>query len=491
MAMMLLCGMPLALTVAAPIDIGDRRQLFLDGKFIAESEGFRREMHPAQKQGLAITQTLGSEEGRIGPYGAVGREGDQLLMWYWCTEPRLISKGRNSLGFATSTDGFTWAKPTLNLVERMGTTDNNVVPAMGDTVAPMPPGSDDKWVMLKQGFWPDPDKAGLFLAFSKDGIHWRSDGTRVFPFVPDTQNQVRWDSRLGKWVAYLRKWDPDRRVGRLEIDNLTEPWPYNHDAEPRHIWGKDKIPVPQDELPTVMATDELDPPDCDVYTPVVVEYPWADDAYFMFPNLYQHFPDKKHGGEYDNDGILDIHLAVSRDGISFERPSRRPYLGLGEDGQPDSRAMYMLAGIVRVGDAIHHYYSAWDITHGYYSANPEKRGVGAIAHATQRLDGFVSQTADEHGGWLQTPELVFQGNRLELNVATAVSGVCRVQIESADGPVAGYTLADCDPIRGNYVHRIVTWQGNADVGKLAGQAMRLRIELTNGDLYAFQVLSGE
>ena len=484
MAVMLLCGMPFAMALATPLEVGSRRQLFIDGKFVAASEGLSRVVHPPVKQGPVIQATFGSEEGRVGPYGAVARDGDRLLMWYWCTEPRLIGKGRNSLGFATSTDGDTWDKPILNLVERMGSTENNAVPAMGDTVAPMPEGSDDRWVMLRQGFWPDPEKAGLFLSFSKDGIHWRADPTRVFPFIPDTQNQVRYDHRLGKWVAYLRKWDPDRRVGRLELDDLTEPWPYNHDAKPHHIWGQDKIAVPRDEFPTVLATDDQDPPDSDFYTPVVVEYPWADDAYLMFSSLYQHFPNKKQGGKYDNDGTLDIHLAVSRDGIAWDRPSRDAYLGRGANGELDSGAVYMLAGLVRVGDVIHHYYSAWDITHGYYSANPEKRGVGAIAHATQRLDGFVSLSAGEQPGWLETPPLTFAGSRLELNVDA--KSRCRVQLEDGDGqPIQGYSLDDCEAIGGDSVRQVVTWQGSSDVGKLAGRAVRLRIELTDGELYAF------
>ena len=84
----------------------------------------------------------------------------------------------------------------------------------------------------------------------------------------DTQNQVQFDRRLGKWVASLRTWTPDRCVGRVEIDQLLTPWPYRHDAELHHIWGKGSAPVSRDEIPVVFgASPDLDGPNTDVYTP--------------------------------------------------------------------------------------------------------------------------------------------------------------------------------------------------------------------------------
>jgi len=49
-------------------------------------------------------------------------------------------------------------------------------------------------------------------------------------------------------------------------------------------------------------------------------------------------------------------------------------------------------------------------------------------------------------------------------------------------------LADCNPITGDEIDRIVTWKGGADVFSLAGQAIRLRIEMKGADLYALQFL---
>jgi hypothetical protein len=279
-------------------------------------------------------------------------------------------------------------------------------------------------------------------------------------------------------------------VGRIEIDDLKSPWPYDKSVVPHYIWGKQHPPVPRHDIPTVFATDHLDPPDSDVYTPVVVEYPWADGVYLMFPSLYQHFPEPSQGGRYANDGLLDIHLAVSRDGIRWQRPSRRPYLALGSKNEPDSKRLYMFAGMVRTGDTIHHYYGGSQLTHGHYAAVRSLHGTGSVCHATQRLDGFVSISAGARPGELMTKPLTFAGSRLVLNLATAATGLCRVEIQDRHGTtISGFRLDDCDPIRTNDVRHVVTWRGNADVSELAGQPIRLRVCLVNADLFAFQFKS--
>ena len=470
------------------MDIGDRKQLFIDDRLIGQRHGLTFEMHPPVKHGAVIVPELPSEAGRVGPYGSVVRDGDRLMMWYWAMERRDTQKGRRALCLALSEDGHQWEKPMLGLVERGGSKENNAVPANGDTVSINPNGeAKERFVLLRAEGFGGADKGGLYLSFSGDGIHWRQHKPRLLPLLPDTQNQVQYDRRLGRWVAYVRLWDPDRRVGRIVIDDLKAPWPYDKSATPHYIWGKDHPPVPKREIPTVFATDELDPDDCDVYTPVVVEYPWADDVYLMFPSLYQHFPGPNDGGLYPNDGLLDIHLAVSRDAEHWARPSRRPYLGLGREDEPDSKRLYMFAGMVRTGDTIHHYYGGSQLTHGHYSAVKSLHGTGSVCHATQRLDGFVSLQAGARRGELATAPLVFQGARLELNVATASTGLCRVEIQDDAGhPVDGYALADCHPIRGNSVSHVASWGGKSDVSALAGKSIRLRIELANADLYALQ-----
>jgi hypothetical protein len=470
------------------MDIGSRKQLFLDDRLIARQSNLEFRVHSPVKQGPVILPELPSEAGRVGLYGTVWPVDGKLMMWYWAFEKRTEKRHGRGLALATSSDGLHWEKPILGLVSRGGDKQNNLVSTHGDTVALNPAGPpEERFVLLRPKGFDNSANTGLFLCFSGDGIHWREQPERVFPFLPDTQNQVQFDERLGKWVAYLRGWNPGRCVVRAEIEDLKSPWPYEPLVKPRRLWGEDKPAVPSRELPTVLARDDQDPKDCDIYTPVVVRYPWADDAYFMFPSFYQHFPTPKQGGRFENDGILDIHLAVSRDGIDWQRPSRRPYIPLGEEGSPDSKFMFMFAGLVRQGDEILHYYCGYDVTHGEYHATPSMDHKGAICLARQRLDGFVSLTAGAEPGMLTTKPIQFSGQALELNLATAATGFCRVSLLGSDGkPLPGFALDDCPPLRGNSVRQRVVWNGGADLSAQAGAAVQVQIELRNADLYALQ-----
>lgn len=59
-------------------------------------------------------------------------------------------------------------------------------------------------------------------------------------------------------------------------------------------------------------------------------------------------------------------------------------------------------------------------------------------------------------------------------------------LDKGNMPIKGFTDEDCDLIRGNHVHYIVTWHGKNDVSRFAGKIVRLRFEMRNAKLYAFQ-----
>ena len=47
-------------------------------------------------------------------------------------------------------------------------------------------------------------------------------------------------------------------------------------------------------------------------------------------------------------------------------------------------------------------------------------------------------------------------------------------------------MDDCDELFGDTLERAVTWQGQGDVGALAGKVVRLRFDLRDADVYSFQ-----
>jgi len=83
--------------------------------------------------------------------------------------------------------------------------------------------------------------------------------------------------------------------------------------------------------------------------------------------------------------------------------------------------------------------------------------------------------------------VVFQGNRLRLNVDTGAMGTAFVELRDAAGkPLPGFILQDCEEIGGNYIDQVVYWKAKPVVSTLVGKPVRLYFKLTRAKLYAFQ-----
>ena len=86
-----------------------------------------------------------------------------------------------------------------------------------------------------------------------------------------------------------------------------------------------------------------------------------------------------------------------------------------------------------------------------------------------------------------TRPFVFSGRKLAINFATSSAGSLRFELQKAEGhPWPGLALADCQEQIGNEIERIVTWKSNNDLGKIAGQVVRLHCWCKDADLFALQ-----
>lgn len=86
---------------------------------------------------------------------------------------------------------------------------------------------------------------------------------------------------------------------------------------------------------------------------------------------------------------------------------------------------------------------------------------------------------------MTTRPLIFEGTRLELNIATSASGIAIVELLDSEGNVLpGFSRAEADPIIGNAIQHTVTWQSSSDVSALAGKPIRIRFLLEDADLYS-------
>ncbi len=477
----------------APIDVGGRKQLFIDGRFIARSRGITLTLHPPRKAGAVMLPEAPWERDYIGAYLSVIEHDGALKMWYMSG----AGKGDPHLCYATSSDGVRWERPDLGQVEFQGSRRNNIVLArFREGAVVLDPGApaEQRFKTLEAFGGSSPSALGtsssgaLMLMSSPDGIRWGHE-CEVLPFHPDTMNVLLWDARIGKYVAYLRGWNPLRVVVRTEIPRgrLFQTWPYTPSPKPYFLWSflKGNWPAAiRTELPTVIAADNRDPAASDIYTPNVQVYPWAEDVYVAFPSLFRHTAPP--GSErVPMNGVLDVQFASSRDGIHFDRTQREPYARMGLPGEPDQRGVYVGLGMIRRGDEIWQYYGGHAADH-----NATERAATAIMRLVQRLDGFVAAEAGTDEGEIVTPLLRFEGTRLELNADTSAAGTARVELLDASGvPVPGFELRNCAPVIANDVAHPVTWVGNPDLARFQGPPVALRFRLRNARLYAFQFRS--
>ena len=106
-----------------PLDIGNRRQVFIDQQFLAKARDVELVVHPPRKTGeRTIVPDRPWERNDVGCYSTVIKVGETYHMWY-ASHPGLC--------YARSKDGITWEKPNLGLAEFEGSKDNNIVVGYG------------------------------------------------------------------------------------------------------------------------------------------------------------------------------------------------------------------------------------------------------------------------------------------------------------------------------------------------------------------------
>jgi hypothetical protein len=499
---------------AEALKIENRRQVFVDGRFLADARNVSLHLHTPRKTGeFTIEPDHPWEKGGIGPYSSVLRAGDSYHMWYHAMDAANwdAAKHAGCICYARSRDGIRWEKPELGLTEYAGTTKNNIVLGHGaggvrigqaggmvfiDPTAP----EAERFRMVRRH---EETGEGIHVFSSADGIRWKLTHRGVLTARAqkkghhlDSQNVIFWDERIRKYVAYGRRnlrrdGSQGRSVFRGEAPDLAS------------------FPVAQD-LPVVLGPDRLDlfhgsVAVVDYYTNATIKLAGVDDAYYMFPTAYYHYvwdALAEFGKQVPtNAGPIHTQFAASRDGMTWHRFGRRPFVDLGLKGTFDSGSCRVIHGVVPSvsGREMYLYYWGSDWLHGWDRDDRNKRlltraglapsrNIAVLSRLVLRRDGFVSARAAYSGGVFTTPPVVFRGSKLRLNVDTSATGIVRAGILDARGQaIPGYRVEDCDRIHtANETDRVVTWRGKSDVQGLAGTPVRLRFAMRDADLYAFQ-----
>lgn len=104
------------------LNIGSRRQIFMDGRFLAKSSNVDLIVHPPQKTDEHTIVPQQPWEPYLGSHISALKMGDTYHLWYTT---------RGVLCYARSQDGIHYEKPDLGLAHYEGSTHNNIVVGHG------------------------------------------------------------------------------------------------------------------------------------------------------------------------------------------------------------------------------------------------------------------------------------------------------------------------------------------------------------------------
>jgi hypothetical protein len=483
--------------IASPIPVSSDKQLFIDYKFIGSSNKITINANAPLKCMVAISTDKQWESSGI--YGSsVIQDGNLIRLYYSAVEfDKPHTWGKSRVCYAESTDGLNWNKPSLNQVAYRGSKGNNILDLenLGHIfIDPLASPSKRYKMIAFNGSMSDVNNGGMYLYYSSDALTWHKSSIRAFPFYYDSDdNQIICDQVSGKYLAYFRQWSvrspgtieectikPLRTVGLIILnqDELEKTWPFKN-LQKFYPWGARNLPSPSVEGQTVLACDSNDPADTDICNGVINKYVDAPDIFIALPTVYRHFPQT--GSKWINDGLTEIQLATSRNGVNWKR-YRKPYISTSSSNETAMKAgtVFMGLGVVKSGNCLLHYYSASPNTYGQ---PPSKPGMYKLYCAIQRLDGFVSADAPYEGGSFVTPDLIYKGKTLLLNIDTFGTGEAMVEILE---PNTHRILVTSKTIKGNFISKQVDWVSTNNIGPWAGKVIELRFTMRNAKLYAFQ-----
>ena len=485
---------------ATPIEIGSRRELFVDHHLIVKLIDARLVLHRPRPREIAIRFDR-PWEGNTSGYPTVMRDGNVLKMIYR-GHSMIWDGGRLRMAlspvvcYAESRDGIEWTRPNVRLHPLGGAIaklvkdpldNNNLWPGSSFS------GNFAPYLDQRPGCPPEEKfkafggncKTGLHPFTSPDAIRWTKRDEPLFNRgALDSLNVLFWEPRLGKYVIYYRTVvDGMRSIAMTTSPDLR-------------VWSE-SVPLEYPGSPRQQ-----------MYTNGIHPYHRAPHILFGFPTRYTARKMTKNvrllepvelraelTAAYARVGsdLSDGLFMSSRDGVRFHRWDEALLRPDAEAGPAATNWMY--------GDN-YQSYGLFETASAREGAPPElsmlvsegywRTGDSRLRRYTIRLDGFVSVRAPFSGGELLTKPLRFAGEELRLNYSTSAAGSVRVEIQDAEGAaVPGFALDDNVESIGDSVEHTVQWKSGPDVSSLAGRRIRLRFVLKDADVYSFQFASRE
>lgn len=497
-------------TVSVPDHPSDAssKVLFLDGLEVAEMKGVDLTVQEARRHTRNPLIDVGPEgsfdSDRVFNHGTVLNDGVGYRMWYGAIhEPLPVEKTNETdlndedrtnpqsvpwwdtitCGYAESEDGVDWKRTHLGLAEWNGTKDNNLVPHLRH--APLMIRDDDEqdpnrrykslylWNSGEMCEMAGSGKYGVeydlrdeyfpaILFTSPDGIDLTPHDARVIfsdgdakPFSIIPQSLFRDDAEpdpARRWKAYGFTSLNLRRRGTAMI--------YSEDALTWYAHSENPVLDP-----SVRGTPAIvGGPESQIHDTVV--FPYA--GYYLALYQCQH-----------NSEILDVELAMSRDGETFVhiQPGSK-ILPLGPEGSWESEHLFPTVPVI-LDEEVRIYYGGGRMIDVPLEdrARLGSRTLKVLPGlATLRKDGFTSVGLREEGrGSLTTlPFQLKEPCRLQLNANCKAD--CWIAVEvlepTTPPPLDGYSIQDCDPVTEDDIAFPVRWRESTDLP--IGVLMRVR-----------------
>lgn len=410
------------------------------------------EKHP--KNPLLVPDRSWEEDVHL--YGSVMKIDGLYKMWYYA---RSESYSVRSVCYAESEDGIHWKKPELDVVRYRGQRTNIVFGTLtmgkgfeeNDTVLYTPWDEGREYKMLyvaryerdtdmindvrvpyysrmereyrDSGDWQMAEKCAMrvereqsrpvpssvYIATSRDGIHWREADAPAVPYMDDISHMM-YDPykkiyRLyGRGFAYnSARCAADRN--KAFFDGYLGRAVFMAASRDAIHWDRERL---------VMTADGFDRPGDEIYSLSV--FPW-EGRYLGLVQMYHGAPD---------DMTLDIQLAISDDGERFERiGDRSPIIPLGQVGEWD-RFNTCVGDCPQIADGkVRFYFNGAVFRHLQIRGSCEYGGADTwnrivrIGMGECLPDRFACAQASFSGGTMKTVPLRIAYKRLHLNVDSA------------------------------------------------------------------------
>lgn len=443
-------------------------QLFVDDYWIADSTNISVTLHQPTKH-PNNPLIVGDVEWEETPYcfgTTIYDEEDSIFkLWYQSYNYDQPVETRTPILYATSSDGIEWERPNLGVIEFNGSKENNIILqnyGYNDLYSPSvikdatDPDTTRRYKMIWWDYLGERDwhlDAGMCVAFSSDGIHWKKysgnpvlRAARIEQSISDVMS-VMHDKKSGKYVAYTKGWKDIDTPEEFRQIVRTESSDFIH-------WS----------VPEVVISHEHNLSDPQSYGMTTTQ---LGNNYFGLLHSY-----KKPGNE-----TIDVQLTVSHDNKNWTRvATQQTFIPLGKQGSWDD-GMIFTTPMINHGTKTLIYYSAWD---GPHNTKTRKSGIGL---ATLRLNGFVSLSAKTVGSVTTHPMKNASGPLL-VN-ADAVGGSLKAEILDTEGkPIPGYTMNDCLPIKNDDITQIIRWSDHAELPD-SKNSLSIRFLINKASLFGF------